>query len=94
MNEEYIQFIGSEQWNLLRTLRKIIDKNTCQFCGDKINIQVHHKYNGGPRYRHITELGNENPENCLICLCARCHETLTLDIRKRREENKTIKRRK
>lgn len=87
-NPVYQRFIHSEEWNLLRSLRKALDNYTCQFCGDRINLEVHHKYNGAPKYQHITDLGNEDPINHLLCLCSRCHSVLTEDVRERRELNK------
>lgn len=88
MNPVYQRFIQSENWNLLRSLRKELDNHTCQFCGDRINLEVHHKYNGAPKYQHITDLGDEDPITCLITLCHDCHTCLTENVRERRELNK------
>ena len=41
------------------------DKNTCQQCGSKEHIQVHH-------IQHREDDGPDRPDN-LICLCQKCH---------------------
>ena len=41
------------------------DKNTCQQCGSKEHIQVHH-------IQHKEDDGPDRPDN-LICLCQKCH---------------------
>ena len=41
------------------------DKNTCQQCGSKEHIQVHH-------IQHKEDRGPDRPDN-LICLCKSCH---------------------
>ena len=41
------------------------DKNTCQQCGSKEHIQVHH-------IQHQEDDGPDRPDN-LICLCQKCH---------------------
>ena len=41
------------------------DKNTCQQCGSKEHIEVHH-------IQHREDYGPDRPDN-LICLCQKCH---------------------
>jgi len=41
------------------------DKNTCQQCGSKDHIEVHH-------IQHREDRGPDRPDN-LICLCQKCH---------------------
>ena len=44
------------------------DRWCCQFCGGRMNLQVHH-------IEARSHLGSDAEEN-LITLCARCHESL------------------
>jgi hypothetical protein len=41
------------------------DKNTCQQCGSKEHVEVHH-------IQHQKDYGPDRPDN-LICLCHKCH---------------------
>ena len=41
------------------------DKNTCQQCGSKEHVEVHH-------IQHQKDYGPDKPDN-LICLCQKCH---------------------
>ena len=46
------------------------DNYTCQICGSKDNLHIHHR--DGKSYVKVHRDANNNPEN-LITLCATCH---------------------
>lgn len=59
----YTQYLSSKKWKQKRN--EVINlQKSCQSCGSKENLQVHHK-----TYRNI---GNELPEDLLL-LCNSCH---------------------
>lgn len=70
------------------------DDYTCQICGTKEKLDVHHKDNGGP---HIKGNKTNNELVNLTTLCHRCHLKLHYgvlgkieDIRALREQGKTL----
>jgi 5-methylcytosine-specific restriction endonuclease McrA len=63
--KQYHEFyIKSKQWADVRKKRMQIDKNTCQKCGAKKHLQVHHL-----TYENI---GEEEMED-LLTVCKPCH---------------------
>ena len=48
------------------------DNFTCQKCGSKLNVEVHHKDGTGRSQSRQRKEMNNNPDN-LITLCHRCH---------------------
>ncbi len=68
MNEKYEQYLQSPQWKRIRTDRMDMDGGSCQVCGSKENLAVH----------HITYARKEHEElDDLITLCSECHELIT-----------------
>lgn len=70
------------------------DNFTCQLCGAKIHLDVHHKDNGGP---HIKGKKADNSLANLITLCHSCHIKFHYgvlgkdkDILARRKEGETL----
>lgn len=63
----YIKYINSDEWNRKRKQRKIIDNFTCQECNSTLKLTVHHK--------SYANLGNEEMSD-LITLCWECHQDL------------------
>lgn len=62
--EEYKEYLQSEDWRLIRVKRLRADNFTCQKCGSKQNLQVHHL-----TYERV---GCECIKD-LITLCKDCH---------------------
>ena len=60
----YALYIKSKNWRDVRALRLGLDKHTCQQCGQKVELRVHHK-----TYENI----GKELQGDLITLCARCH---------------------
>jgi hypothetical protein len=71
---EYAEYIKSAEWQAKRNERLRIDNYTCQRCGGKRNLQVH----------HITyaNIGHEDVHNDLVTLCKCCHEDIEREKRK------------
>lgn len=84
LDNNYQEFIESEQWQIIRHARLLLDNYECQTCGNTKNLQVHHRYNGAPYYGHKKPLGKEDPKDCLITLCKDCHDVITKSVRSRR----------
>lgn len=61
--------------NLDRCLKR--DNYTCQICGSTLNLDVHHKDNGGP---HIKGNETDNSLSNLVTLCHRCHLKLHYNV--------------
>lgn len=57
-------YIKSFHWKKLRK-RKLQEKNCCEHCGSKNNLQVHHI-----RYKYIFNVTLKD----LLTLCVQCHE--------------------
>ena len=62
--EEYKEYLQSEDWQLIRMARLRADNFTCQKCGSKQNLQVHHL-----TYERV---GCECIKD-LTTLCKNCH---------------------
>ena len=69
VDETYISYLRSPEWQNLRSQRLKIDNYRCQRCGRPFDLQVHHLY-------YPTELGTEDPYRDLITLCDGCHELI------------------
>ena len=67
VDETYISYLRSPEWQNLRSQRLKIDNYRCQRCGRPFDLQVHHLY-------YPIELGTEDPYRDLITLCDGCHE--------------------
>lgn len=65
----YETYLNSPEWAVKRELRLGIDKYTCQECGSRHNLEVHHR-----TYKNI---GNEDVLNDLLTLCTHCHRDLS-----------------
>jgi uncharacterized protein YnzC (UPF0291/DUF896 family) len=76
LSKSYYDYIESQAWQAKRSKRLMIDNLTCQRCGSKKDVQVHHL-----TYENF---GNEDVYNDLITLCKRCHE----DVEREKEKNK------
>jgi len=63
--EDKLRYLRSSKWTVLRTSVLIRDNSTCQSCGSKNNLHIH----------HITyeKLGDERMED-LVTLCSICHQ--------------------
>uniref|UniRef100_A0A6M3KFS5 Putative homing endonuclease n=1 Tax=viral metagenome TaxID=1070528 RepID=A0A6M3KFS5_9ZZZZ len=62
----YDRYIHSKQWRDIRAVILKRDKKTCQWCGNKKSISVHHL-----EYPDI--VGDEDTGK-LITLCKKCHD--------------------
>lgn len=62
----YDDYLQTSVWKELRYQRLNIDFYRCAKCGTAINVEVHHL-----KYPEIW--GEENVDDDLITLCARCH---------------------
>ena len=61
----YSQYLNSKEWDEKRKIKLIESDYKCQRCGEKQNLQVHHK--------HYENIKKEKPED-LVVLCDVCHE--------------------
>lgn len=76
LNDRYMKYIKeSKEWQDKRSERLKIDNYTCQRCGSKRNLQVHHLT--------YANFGHEDVHNDLITMCKNCHE----DIEREKREN-------
>lgn len=80
----YVEYMRSETWEEKRLKRLEIDKYECRLCGEKEQLEVHHKPNS---YRKIP---NESIENDLTTMCVGCHNLITDRIRRKRYSEKPI----
>lgn len=62
----YKEYLKSQDWKIIRKKRLIFDNEECQLCGNKHNLQVHHK--SYPEDWYDTKVKN------LITLCDKCHK--------------------
>ena len=62
--KDYAAYIQSDAWKRKRIVRLKEDGFSCQLCGAKTNLNVHHL-----TYKH---LGCERPDE-LMTLCRNCH---------------------
>lgn len=69
MDEQYFEYLQSDEWKTKATTRLKIDNYTCQGCGCRGTsdnpLQVHHL-----TYKNIM---HENPYADLVTLCRNCH---------------------
>lgn len=68
LSKNYLDYIKSKTWQIKRTERLKIDNFTCQICGNKRNLNVHHL-----TYKNFK---NENIYSDLITLCGKCHQKI------------------
>lgn len=71
---EYVEYLKSAEWQAKRNERLRIDNYTCQRCGGKRDLQVHHL-----TYANI---GHEDVHSDLITMCKDCHEDIEKAKRK------------
>ena len=62
------QYLKGELWRLKRKAVLIRDSHTCQICGSKHNLEIHHDSG--------YDLIPFEPISCLRTLCNSCHHTL------------------
>lgn len=62
---EYRDYLNTDTWNEKRKARLKIDRYTCQMCGSRHDLEVHHF-----TYRNK---GCENVWKDLVTLCDECH---------------------
>lgn len=75
MNRDaYLAYLKSKAWRRRRDRRLRIDNHTCQTCGAKRCLEVHH--------RTYERIGKERMGD-LITLCCACHSAVTDCIRAR-----------
>lgn len=65
--EEYEEYLQTARWIELRSMRLNIDNFTCQRCGARRDLQVHHI-----NYERVG--GHEDVDRDLITLCRKCHK--------------------
>lgn len=70
--DKYYESLNDERWKKRRKEILERDNYTCQWCGRKNNLQVHHKYyeiypNGDRVFPW------DYPDKALITLCKNCH---------------------
>ena len=63
---KYNEFLKSVYWEVVKLMVKSRDSYTCQDCGAKLDLQVHHK-----TYDHHGDEKNHLED--LITLCHSCH---------------------
>ena len=83
ISNEYAEYLKTPEWQAKRNERLRIDNYTCQRCGGKRNLQVHHL-----TYANI---GCEDVYNDLITMCEACHDDIESEKRKRREYKDFVK---
>lgn len=66
ISQEYKKYLKSPAWQKKRNARLVFDDFTCQKCGAKKDLDVHHL-----TYRSIYD---ENVCRDLVTLCRKCHE--------------------
>lgn len=71
---EYNDYLRSATWRRKRESRLRKDKNTCQTCGTRYGLEVHH--------RTYARAGHERLGD-LITLCNTCHSAITRSIKAR-----------
>jgi len=64
MNKEYTKYLNSKEWLNIR-LDILTIRKSCEKCGSKKKLQVHHK--------HYKNIFKEEPED-LELLCDKCHK--------------------
>ena len=69
----YGELLLRPEWKQKREVILHRDNHTCQFCGSRENLQVHHR-----QYHYIERLCVfkmpwEYPSECLITICQQCH---------------------
>lgn len=67
-SEAYRIALFDPQWTERRNEIRTRDKNTCQKCGVRSNLEVHHKYYVDGR------LPWGYPNDSLITICSKCHQ--------------------
>jgi len=72
--EEYASYLQTARWVELRTMRLNKDCFTCQRCGSRRDLQVHHI-----NYERVG--GSEDVDRDLITLCRKCHEEVEANKR-------------
>jgi 5-methylcytosine-specific restriction endonuclease McrA len=60
----YIDYLKSSKWIGIRERKKASSKKHCLICGNKYNLQVHH--------RNYFNIGNEKNKDLMV-LCGNCH---------------------
>jgi len=76
--KSYEEYLRSSEWQEKRTKRLLLDNFTCQCCGSRHDLQVHHL-----SYDNLN-LGSEDIYSDLITLCKTCHKY----IEERKKEGK------
>lgn len=72
VSPEYRDYLNnSDKWKAISENIKLRDGCACKLCGSTKNLQVHHM---NSKYR----FKEENHPECLITLCAECHEKIHL----------------
>lgn len=70
----YNRMLETPQWSNKRLQIFKRDKHTCQLCGSKTNLQVHHL-----RYNETRTAPWAYPNTSLITLCEACHKKVHAD---------------
>ena len=69
----YESLLQTPQWKEKRSVILIRDHNQCQYCGNRYDLQIHHKYYS--KYPNGQKVNPWNyPEDALITLCDSCHK--------------------
>lgn len=72
MNEGYVKYLHSQEWEEKRIKRIKHDKGRCYTCGTTRNLNVHHI-----SYKRIF---HEHTRNDLVTLCRSCHRNMHIFI--------------
>lgn len=67
MNKRYLAFLNSPEWKAIAEAKKKSDNWTCQVCGSKENLEVHHKTYDPDPMKGLLSFDN------LVTLCKDCH---------------------
>ena len=82
VDQTYIKYLRSPEWQALRSQRLKIDNYKCQRCGRPFDLQVHHLF-------YPSVLGTEDPYRDLVTLCDVCHEIIEHQKKEYKENKKT-----
>lgn len=81
---KYNEFLKSIYWDTVKLMVKRRDRYTCQDCGVKRDLEVHHK-----TYEHHGD--EKNHLDDLITLCHACHRKAHRGDKRRKRKTKSTK---
>jgi 5-methylcytosine-specific restriction endonuclease McrA len=76
-SNDYLKYLRSPEWDIIRKRRIQFDQGRCKNCGAKLHLQVHNL--------SYDRLGDEDVKSDLKTLCVDCH--LKVERFKRRKRS-------